>query len=157
MYLGPQRTVILLGYDAVKEALVDQADDFSGRGPIPLLFKASKGYGNIEDLMLQCVFFVKVMFMKLCVTSTFQKVWVLATESVGNSYEGLPWQLWETLGWDAKEWKSGSRRRAVIWWAALKRWMVGIEYGKVTVLVLCVQFVIYRVINKYSHIQNKLN
>lgn len=57
MYLGPQRTVILLGYDAVKEALVDQADDFSGRGPIPLLFKASKGYGNIEDLMLQCVFF----------------------------------------------------------------------------------------------------
>uniref|UniRef100_A0A3P8QM42 Uncharacterized protein n=1 Tax=Astatotilapia calliptera TaxID=8154 RepID=A0A3P8QM42_ASTCA len=45
MYLGPQRTVILLGYDAVKEALVDQADDFSGRGPIPLLFKASKGYG----------------------------------------------------------------------------------------------------------------
>lgn len=75
MYLGPQRTVILLGYDAVKEALVDQADDFSGRGPIPLLFKASKGYGNIEDLMLQCVFFVKVMFMKLCVTSTFQKVW----------------------------------------------------------------------------------
>uniref|UniRef100_A0A3B4H914 Cytochrome P450 2F2-like n=1 Tax=Pundamilia nyererei TaxID=303518 RepID=A0A3B4H914_9CICH len=45
MYLGPQRTVILLGYDAVKEALLDQADDFSGRGPIPLLFKASKGYG----------------------------------------------------------------------------------------------------------------
>ncbi|CAI5692798.1 cytochrome P450 2F3 [Oreochromis niloticus] len=45
MYLGPQRTVILLGYDAVKEALVDQADDFTGRGPIPLLFKASKGYG----------------------------------------------------------------------------------------------------------------
>lgn len=34
MYLGPQRTVILLGYDAVKEALVDQADDFTGRGPI---------------------------------------------------------------------------------------------------------------------------
>uniref|UniRef100_UPI0037E7D261 cytochrome P450 2Y3 n=1 Tax=Semicossyphus pulcher TaxID=241346 RepID=UPI0037E7D261 len=44
-YLGWQRTVILVGYDAVKEALVDQADDFTGRGPLPFLMKATKGYG----------------------------------------------------------------------------------------------------------------
>ena len=46
MYLGPQRVVVLVGYKAVKEALVDQADDFTGRGPIPFLFKATRGYGN---------------------------------------------------------------------------------------------------------------
>ncbi|KAK1899702.1 Cytochrome P450 2G1 [Dissostichus eleginoides] len=45
VYLGWQRTVVLVGYDAVKEALVDQADDFSGRGPLPFLMKTTKGYG----------------------------------------------------------------------------------------------------------------
>ncbi|XP_029026512.1 cytochrome P450 2F3-like [Betta splendens] len=45
VYLGRQRTVVLVGYDAVKEALVDQADDFTGRGPLPLLIRATRGYG----------------------------------------------------------------------------------------------------------------
>nr|XP_046245806.1 cytochrome P450 2F3-like [Scatophagus argus] len=45
LYLGWQRTVVLVGYDAVKEALVDQADDFTGRGPLPFLMKATEGYG----------------------------------------------------------------------------------------------------------------
>ncbi|XP_044210953.1 cytochrome P450 2F3-like [Thunnus albacares] len=45
VYLGRQRAVVLVGYDAVKEALVDQADDFTGRGPVPLLMKATRGYG----------------------------------------------------------------------------------------------------------------
>ncbi|KAG8001820.1 Cytochrome P450 2A13 [Nibea albiflora] len=45
LYLGWQRTVVLVGYDAVKEALVDQADDFTGRAPMPFLMKISKGYG----------------------------------------------------------------------------------------------------------------
>lgn len=49
VYLGLQRTVVLVGYDAVKEALVDQADDFTGRGPLPLLLRATKGYGNMEQ------------------------------------------------------------------------------------------------------------
>uniref|UniRef100_A0A669CYC7 Uncharacterized protein n=1 Tax=Oreochromis niloticus TaxID=8128 RepID=A0A669CYC7_ORENI len=34
LYMGRQRTVVLVGYDAVKEALVDQADDFTGRMPV---------------------------------------------------------------------------------------------------------------------------
>uniref|UniRef100_A0A4W6CT98 Cytochrome P450, family 2, subfamily Y, polypeptide 3 n=1 Tax=Lates calcarifer TaxID=8187 RepID=A0A4W6CT98_LATCA len=46
LYLGWQRTVVLVGYDAVKEALVDQADDFTGRGPLPFLLKATRGFGN---------------------------------------------------------------------------------------------------------------
>ncbi|CAG12753.1 unnamed protein product [Tetraodon nigroviridis] len=45
LHMGWQRTVFLTGYDAVKEALVDQADDFTGRGPLPFLLKATKGYG----------------------------------------------------------------------------------------------------------------
>ncbi|XP_028320465.1 cytochrome P450 2F3-like [Gouania willdenowi] len=45
VYLGPQRVVVLVGYEAVKEALVDQADDFSGRGPVPFLMRATRGYG----------------------------------------------------------------------------------------------------------------
>nr|XP_037847390.1 cytochrome P450 2A13-like [Chlorocebus sabaeus] len=32
IHLGPRRVVVLCGYDAVKEALVDQAEEFSGRG-----------------------------------------------------------------------------------------------------------------------------
>ncbi|XP_026222684.1 cytochrome P450 2F3-like [Anabas testudineus] len=47
VYLGRQRTVVLVGYDALKEALVDQADDFTGRGPLPLLVRVTKGYGLV--------------------------------------------------------------------------------------------------------------
>ncbi|KAF7665318.1 hypothetical protein LDENG_00147620 [Lucifuga dentata] len=45
VYLGWQRTVVLVGYDTVKEALVDHADEFTGRGPLPFLLKATKGFG----------------------------------------------------------------------------------------------------------------
>ncbi|GAA6235740.1 cytochrome P450 2F2-like [Lates japonicus] len=45
VYLGRQRVVVLVGYDALKEALVDQGEDFTGRGPIPFLFKVTRGYG----------------------------------------------------------------------------------------------------------------
>lgn len=45
LYLGWQRTAVLVGYDAVKEALVDQADDFTGRGPLAFLIKVTNGYG----------------------------------------------------------------------------------------------------------------
>ena len=40
--------MVLVGYDAVKEALVDQGDDFTGRGQLPFAVKASKGYGNVD-------------------------------------------------------------------------------------------------------------
>ncbi|XP_077396350.1 cytochrome P450 2H2-like [Festucalex cinctus] len=45
VHLGWQRAVVLVGFDTVKEALVDQADDFTGRGPVPFLLRATKGYG----------------------------------------------------------------------------------------------------------------
>lgn len=37
--------MVLYGYDVVKEALIDQADDFSGRGNLPLLERLFKGTG----------------------------------------------------------------------------------------------------------------
>uniref|UniRef100_A0A672IPN3 Uncharacterized protein n=1 Tax=Salarias fasciatus TaxID=181472 RepID=A0A672IPN3_SALFA len=51
VYMGPNRVVVLVGYDTVKEALVDQADDFTGRGPLAFMvritynFLSNKGLG----------------------------------------------------------------------------------------------------------------
>ncbi|XP_056329342.1 cytochrome P450 2G1 [Danio aesculapii] len=45
--LGPQRMVVLVGYETVKEALVDQAEDFAPRAPIPFINKVVKGYGLV--------------------------------------------------------------------------------------------------------------
>ncbi|XP_070685956.1 cytochrome P450 2G1-like [Pempheris klunzingeri] len=45
VHMGYKRAVVLVGYDAVKEALVDQADDFTGRGPLPFLIRITNGYG----------------------------------------------------------------------------------------------------------------
>ncbi|KAI5626340.1 cytochrome P450 precursor, partial [Silurus asotus] len=44
VYLGPQRFLVLVGYDTVKEALVDNADDFVGRAPVPFVQQLLKGY-----------------------------------------------------------------------------------------------------------------
>nr|XP_014425549.1 cytochrome P450 2H2-like [Pelodiscus sinensis] len=45
IYLGSERVVVLHGYEAVKEALVDLAEAFGARGSIPLFDKTGKGTG----------------------------------------------------------------------------------------------------------------
>ncbi|XP_053328564.1 cytochrome P450 2A5-like [Spea bombifrons] len=47
LYLGPRRVVVLCGYDAVKEALVDQGEDFGARGLLPAIELYSQGHGVI--------------------------------------------------------------------------------------------------------------
>ncbi|XP_078500571.1 cytochrome P450 2G1-like isoform X1 [Lissotriton helveticus] len=47
LHLGLRRVVILWGYDAVKEALVDQGDEFSGRGAVPAIQTVIEDYGPI--------------------------------------------------------------------------------------------------------------
>ncbi|XP_077788490.1 cytochrome P450 2A13-like [Podarcis muralis] len=45
IHLGPRRVVVLCGYDAVKEALVNQAEEFSGRGEQSAFDWIFRGYG----------------------------------------------------------------------------------------------------------------
>ncbi|KAM4695579.1 cytochrome P450 2G1-like [Rhinophrynus dorsalis] len=45
IYFGPRPTVVICGYQAVKEALVDRAEDFGGRGNVPVMDLCANGYG----------------------------------------------------------------------------------------------------------------
>ncbi|XP_055992935.1 cytochrome P450 2F5 [Sorex fumeus] len=45
VHLGPRRVVVLSGYQTVKEALVDQGEEFSGRGDYPVFYNFTKGNG----------------------------------------------------------------------------------------------------------------
>ncbi|XP_072286991.1 cytochrome P450 2B11-like [Pyxicephalus adspersus] len=45
VYLGPRRVIVLCGYEAVKEALVDQGDVFGMRGRMPSVEQYFKGHG----------------------------------------------------------------------------------------------------------------
>ncbi|KAM4852523.1 cytochrome P450 2C3-like [Thomomys bottae] len=47
LYFGTKPTVVLHGYKAVKEALIDQAEEFAGRGSIPVFEKITKGLGML--------------------------------------------------------------------------------------------------------------
>ncbi|XP_017358454.1 cytochrome P450 2G1 isoform X2 [Cebus imitator] len=49
VYMGPRPVVVLCGHKAVKEALVDQADDFSGRGQLASVEQNFKGHGAPID------------------------------------------------------------------------------------------------------------
>ncbi|KAM9197411.1 LOW QUALITY PROTEIN: cytochrome P450 2C18-like [Dugong dugon] len=47
LFFGMKPYVVLLGYEAVKEALIDQGEVFSGRGSFPVTEKTHKGLGVI--------------------------------------------------------------------------------------------------------------
>ncbi|XP_012889797.1 PREDICTED: cytochrome P450 2C26-like isoform X3 [Dipodomys ordii] len=47
LYLGMKPTVVLYGYEAVKEALIDHGEEFSGRGSVPVPDKVNKGLGVV--------------------------------------------------------------------------------------------------------------
>ncbi|XP_055486086.1 cytochrome P450 2C6 [Psammomys obesus] len=47
LYFGMKPTVVLHGYEAVKEALIDHGEEFSGRGSFPLAENINKGLGII--------------------------------------------------------------------------------------------------------------
>ncbi|XP_009895990.2 cytochrome P450 2H1 [Dryobates pubescens] len=49
VHLGPQKVVVLYGYDVVKEALIDQGENFSGRGTLPLIKKLFQGTGIVTS------------------------------------------------------------------------------------------------------------
>ncbi|XP_028652623.2 cytochrome P450 2B4-like isoform X2 [Erpetoichthys calabaricus] len=47
VHFGQQPAVVLVGFKAVHEALVKQADAFSGRAEIPVFMKVNEGYGLV--------------------------------------------------------------------------------------------------------------
>ncbi|XP_021010625.2 cytochrome P450 2C29 [Mus caroli] len=47
LYLGSKPTVILHGYEAVKEAMIDHGEEFAGRGSFPVVEKIIKGFGVV--------------------------------------------------------------------------------------------------------------
>lgn len=46
VYLGLQRVVVLCGYEVVKEALVDHAEEFGGRGQLVVFSKDLNEHGE---------------------------------------------------------------------------------------------------------------
>ncbi|XP_052618600.1 cytochrome P450 2C27-like isoform X2 [Peromyscus californicus insignis] len=56
LYLGRKPTVVLHGYEAVKEALIDHGEEFAGRGSFPIADRVSKGLGAPCDptFILSC-------------------------------------------------------------------------------------------------------
>ncbi|XP_063298141.1 cytochrome P450 2K1-like isoform X2 [Pelobates fuscus] len=46
-HMGMKKVVVLCGYDAVKDALVNHAEEFSDRSFIPIFHDASKGHGVV--------------------------------------------------------------------------------------------------------------
>ncbi|XP_011819324.1 PREDICTED: cytochrome P450 2C20 isoform X4 [Colobus angolensis palliatus] len=49
VYFGMNPVVVLHGYEAVKEALIDNAEEFSGRGVLPISERITKGLGIISS------------------------------------------------------------------------------------------------------------
>ncbi|XP_051002426.1 cytochrome P450 2C18-like [Acomys russatus] len=47
LYLGRKPAVVLHGYEAVKEALIDHGEKFAGRGSFPVVNKITKGLGVV--------------------------------------------------------------------------------------------------------------
>ncbi|XP_032760983.1 cytochrome P450 2C55-like [Rattus rattus] len=47
LYFGPKPTVVVHGYEAVKEALDDLGEEFSGRGSFPIVERMNNGLGII--------------------------------------------------------------------------------------------------------------
>ncbi|XP_038176937.1 cytochrome P450 2C26-like isoform X2 [Arvicola amphibius] len=45
LYFGMRPTVVLHGYEAIKEALIGHGEEFSGRGRVPILQMVLKGFG----------------------------------------------------------------------------------------------------------------
>ncbi|KAI4887982.1 hypothetical protein NFI96_015680 [Prochilodus magdalenae] len=49
VYFGPKKVVVLTGYQTIKQALVNHAEEFSGRDISPIFYDVNKGYGEPFD------------------------------------------------------------------------------------------------------------
>ncbi|KAI4887979.1 hypothetical protein NFI96_001883 [Prochilodus magdalenae] len=49
VYFGPKKVVVLAGYQTVKQALVNHAEEFGGRDISPIFYNINKGYGRVQE------------------------------------------------------------------------------------------------------------
>ncbi|KAM4019312.1 cytochrome P450 2G1-like [Anomaloglossus baeobatrachus] len=93
LYFGSRPVVVVCGYEAVKEALIDQGEIFSGRGPLPILEEFTQGYGitlsNGERWRLLRTFTVRILkrfgFGKKSIESKIQTEAQCIVEEFRNS------------------------------------------------------------------------
>lgn len=61
-YLGSRPTVVMCGYQVLKEALIDHAEEFSGRGEFPAVQMYSKGNGKSSCIPCKKVIYTQYMY-----------------------------------------------------------------------------------------------
>lgn len=52
VYFGPKKVVVLTGYETVKQALVNYAEEFGNREVSPIFYDFSKGHGKRVNTVL---------------------------------------------------------------------------------------------------------
>ncbi|KAM4019975.1 cytochrome P450 2G1-like [Anomaloglossus baeobatrachus] len=93
LYFGSRRVVVICGYNAMKEALIDQGEVFGARGHMPIMEKYVQGYGinlsNGERWRLLRTFAVKTLksfgFGKKSIESKIQTEAQCLVEEFRNS------------------------------------------------------------------------
>ena len=60
LYFGPKPTVVVHGYEAIKEALDDLGEEFSGRGSFPIVERTNNGLGK-------CAYAYMCMYAHACI------------------------------------------------------------------------------------------
>ncbi|KAG9348367.1 hypothetical protein JZ751_002102 [Albula glossodonta] len=89
-----ERIVVLVGHDTVKEALLDRAEDFTDRAPIPFLHKVVKGY--VSNVICALVFgrrfdYKDDNFLRLL--ETISALIRFGSSPWGQLYNAFPWLM----------------------------------------------------------------
>ncbi|XP_037057536.1 cytochrome P450 2C42-like [Peromyscus leucopus] len=69
LYLGKKPAVVLYGYEAVKEALIDHGEEFAGRGSFPVFERFKKGLGMKFMAVIFCPYYQVCKPLKLTLRS----------------------------------------------------------------------------------------
>ncbi|XP_068106961.1 cytochrome P450 2G1-like [Hyperolius riggenbachi] len=97
LYFGSRPVVVICGYGAVKEALVNQAEEFGARGSLPTLEKFTQGYGlslsNGERWKIMRSFTIKILksfgFGSKSIEGKIQEEALYLVEEI-RTFKGLP-------------------------------------------------------------------
>ena len=132
VYLGSWPVVILWGYEAMREALVDQAKAFSGRGRITIIDPVFQGTGEwgmrvrIREGRRD-----HPMCLQNLPSTPHHQVWILPVESLGRFYSNSLWPPWRTLGWGSGVLSNNSRRNLSAWWGSFRNPKVSVGWVEV--------------------------